>query len=79
MPDFIYHKGARHTIGGDRDEEPRAACADNFWAFDEMLEHRPGSKHWRYARDVAAHVCKPCKRRPWCDAIVEPGAEGDAA
>ena len=44
-----------------------------------MLEHRPGTKHWRYARDVAAHVCKPCKRRPWCDAIVEPGAEGDAA
>ena len=79
MPDFIYHKGPRPTIGPDRDEEPRAACADNFWPFDEMLEHRPGSKHWRYARDVAAHVCKPCKRRPWCDAIVEPGTEGDAA
>ena len=76
MPDYIYHRGARHTIGPDRDEEPRAAY---FWAFDEMLEHRPGSKHWRYARDVAAHVCKPCKRRPWCDAIVEPGTEGDAA
>ena len=75
MPDFIYHKGARPSIGADRDEVPVGNCLNDFWAFDEMLEHRPDSKAWTYARDAAADVCAPCPKRATCEFAVE----GDAA
>ena len=74
MPAFIHHKGARHTIGADRDEEPRAACADNVWPFDEMLEHRESSKGYDIARRLAAQVCKGCPLRSTCEFVVTRGA-----
>jgi hypothetical protein len=70
MPDFIYHKGPRPTIGPDRDEEPRAACADNFWPFDEMLEHTETSRHHATARMLAAQVCATCPLLATCEFAV---------
>ena len=74
MPDYIYHRGARHTIGADRDEEPRAACADNVWAFDELLTKRPNSNDYAYALDAAVKMCAPCPLFVTCEFKVEEAA-----
>ena len=74
MPDFIYHKGARPTIGPDRDEEPRAACRDDVWPFDEMREHVETSKAHAIAKRLAADVCRRCPLSGACDFEVKRGA-----
>ena len=52
MPDYIYHRGARHTIGPDRDEAEATPCLG---AQDVCAAEEPQMVELRPAHHVACH------------------------
>lgn len=58
MPTFIYHKGARPSIGTDRDEV-RTPCLGAQDTYDVLMDRR-GGPEWHYAIDEARRICGSC-------------------
>ena len=59
MPDYIYHRGARHTIGPDRDEAEATPCLGAQDVYDVLMDRR-GGPEWNAAIDSARRICGTC-------------------
>ena len=57
-PRLPHTKAAPTLTGGD--DRPLGRCVEDYWPFDQMLDHKPDTPQHRHAKQLAGQVCGSC-------------------